>query len=408
MSSRPVILMKICMISLILVAISAVSVIPRSMAEAQSGRQQPQKKAEKKTEGQKEPGQGDNKSGEQQPDESLPALPRGTKDEPVIKLSTQVVSVPVTVIDKKTQRILYQLDKKNFTIYEDGIKQVVTNFSRGDGPITVVLLLDNGFQNRYFSNYFDPSIAQEIFRSAAGFIQGFTKPKDFIAIVTFAMKVKVVQDFTGDKGRLMDAINLAYRDTLNFRESNIYDALSFVLLGGKAIQLDQENQGQMDYNGLEELEGHTAVILITTGIDTFSKINFDKALKIVSNAGVPIFTVGVGNLFYKKYEYLWPPETRLTFLQAFNGLGAFAERTGGLYQPMTFEGEIPTIMRNIENLLRTQYILGFVPSNTRRLGKERKIKVEVDVDGDGKPDNDKLEVRFRQRYYEPDDTPKKK
>jgi hypothetical protein len=143
------------------------------------------------------------------------------------------------------------------------------------------------------------------------------------------------------------------------------------------------------------------------GIDTFSRITYDKALKIASGAGVPIFTVGVGNLFFKKYEQYLSPETRLTFLQAFNSLKAFAERTGGAYFDMTFEGQIPNIMRNIELLLRNQYSVGYVPSNTRSEGKDRKIKVEVDVDGDGVPESKTLELSYRQRYTEPG-TPVKK
>src|SRR5262249_43727552 len=151
----------------------------------------------------------------------------------------------------------------------------------------------------------------------------------------------------------------------------------------------------------EEVEGHTAVILITTGVDTFSKITFDKAMKIVAGAGVPIFTVGVGNLFFKKYGDNLPPTQRMTWLQAQNELETFARLTGGAYMPMTFEGEIPSIMQSIANLLRNEYSIGYVPSNTRAEGKERKIKMEVDIDGDGKPDNARLDLRYREKYIEP-------
>ena len=217
--------------------------------------------------------------------------------------------------------------------------------------------------------------------------------------------MKVIQDFTGDGGRLFQAVVAAYRDTLNFSEANIYDSLSFVLLGGKAIQLFEEEAGESEYTGLEEIEGHSAVILITLGIDTFSKLTYDNAMKIVARAGVPVFIVGVGNLFFKKYEHMMPPEQRLTFLQAYNGLNTFAKLSGGAYFPMTFEGEIPSIMQSIQAMLRSQYSLGYSPSNTRREGKERKIKVDVDIDGDGQPDTKQLDLRFREKYYEPDDNP---
>src|SRR5262249_15788478 len=140
------------------------------------------------------------------PQEPAPPMPQEGKDEPRIKLSTQVVNVEVTVIDKKTHKLYTNLGKQNFTIYEDGIKQEITNLAPADGPATVTLLLDNGFHNRYWANYWTPSNTQEIFQSAAGFIQSFVKPHDFVSLVTFSMKPKVIQDFTGDRQRLYQAL----------------------------------------------------------------------------------------------------------------------------------------------------------------------------------------------------------
>ena len=400
---KSIALARVAAVAVLLAALLAGS-IPSSRVSAQSGRQPPKKKVEKKTEEQKS-GQPPQQDPQEPP---APPVPKSLQNEPPIKISTQVVNVEVTVIDKKSGRLYNKLNQKSFTIYEDGVKQEVTNFRSGEGPMTAVLLIENSYSNRRWQGYYNPSFAQEIFRSAATFVQSFVKPEDHIAVVTYSMKPKVVQDFTGDSNRLFQAVVSAARDTLNFSEANIYDALSFVLQGGKAIQLFDEENGPSEYTGLEEVEGHTAVILITLGIDTFSKLTYDKALKIVARAGVPIFCVGVGNLIYKKYGDNWPPEMRLEFEQAKNGLGTFARYTGGAYFPMTFEAEIRDIMQSIEVMLRGQYSLGYSPTNTRREGKDRKIKLDVDVDGDGVPDNKRLDLKFRERYVEPDDNPKKK
>lgn len=386
-------------VAALLSALLTTSFIPRSNVAAQSGRQPAKKTVEKKTDQQK---------GAEQPQEPVPPVPKDIKQEPPIKLSTQIVNVEVTVIDKKSGRIYTNLTKKNFTIYEDGVKQELTNFSSGEGPMTAVLLLENAFNNRYWQGYYNPTFAQEIFQAAATFVQGFVKPADHVAVVTFSLRPKVIQDFTGDRQLLYQAVSAAARDTLNFSEANIYDALSFVLLGGKAIQLYDENHGESDYNGVSEVEGHTAIILVTLGRDTFSRITYDKALKIVSRAGVPIFCVHTGNLFYKKYGDQLPPETRLDFEQARNSLQTFAKYTGGAYFQMTFQSELPQIMQNIQAVLRTQYSIGYAPTNTRREGKERKVKLDVDIDGDGQPDNKQLDLRFRERYVEPDDNPNAK
>lgn len=393
---KSVSLIRTAIVAALLAVLLTASNFPRSSVVAQSGRQPEKKKVEKKT---------DEKKANQPPQDPLPPLPKDQKGEPPIKLSTQVVSVDVTVIDKKSGRLYTNLTQKNFTIYEDGVKQETTNFATGDGPMTAVLLLENNYRNRRYSNYYDPTFAQEIFLSAATFVRSFVKPDDHVALVTYSMKPKVVQDFTGDSGRLYQAVVAAARDTLNFSEANIYDSLSFVLLGGKAIQLFEEEGGESEYNGLQEIEGHSAVILVTRGIDTFSRLTYDKAMKIVASAGVPVFIVGVGNLYFKKYGDNLPPEMRLEFLQAQNGLNTFAKLSGGAYFPMTFESEIPSIMRNIELMLRSQYSLGYSPSNTRREGKDRKLKVEVDIDGDGAADNKQLTLYYREKYIEPDDNP---
>ena len=81
-----------------------------------------------------------------------------SKDDQAIKLSTQVVNVDVTVIEKKTGRLISNLTKKNFTIYEDGVKQEVTNFLSGEGPMTAVLLIENNFRNRRLARLFQPVI----------------------------------------------------------------------------------------------------------------------------------------------------------------------------------------------------------------------------------------------------------
>ena len=75
---------------------------------------------------------------------------------------------------------------------------------------------------------------------------------------------------------------------------------------------------------------------------------------------------------------------------------------------MTFEGQIPTIMRNIEILLRNQYSVGYVPTNTRSEGKERKIKVEVDVDGDGVTGNKTTRIELPAALYRAGPSPLKK
>jgi VWFA-related protein len=171
----------------------------------------------------------------------------------------------------------------------------------------------------------------------------------------------------------------------------MYDALKFVLRGGvgDSVVLEDNKSEKSEYAGLYEVNARTAILLIASGLDTFSKINFDEARKIVENSGVPIYIIGTGNLFLKKYDqYLDPgrggniggiPFDRMTMLQAQNTLKTFADSTGGKYFPVTFPGEIPSVLQSIQALVRNEYSLGYTPTNTRKEGKRRKILVKVNL-----------------------------
>lgn len=103
--------------------------------------------------------------------------------------------------------------------------------------------------------------------------------------------------------------------------------------------LEDSKVEKADYAGLVTVQGRRrAVILVGSGIDTFSKINYDDARKIAQNAGIPIYIIGTGNLFFKRYGDQLPATDgltgspgRMTFLQADNTLKTFAKETGGAY-----------------------------------------------------------------------------
>ncbi len=120
-------------------------------------------------------------------------------------------------------------------------------------------------------------------------------------------------------------------------------------------------------------------MLISSGIDTFSKLTFDKTRKILQQAGVPIYAIGLMQAIREwadAYGYMGPI-ARLDFLQADNQLRTFTKETGGQAFFPRFYGEFPSIFRAIAEALRNQYSLTYQPSNQARDGKFRKIKVEL-------------------------------
>jgi VWFA-related protein len=387
----------------LLVAVATSNLLVGGRTQAQAGRKSTEK--QKKNPNASGDPEEQRKQEEKKVDKSAPPA--------TITIGTELVNVEAVVYNKKNGQIIQGLKKEHFEIYEDGIKQEIENFSTPDAPLTLVLLLEYSklvdILGSPTGGYFEYGRV-EILRPAYEFVRGFVKPKDFISIVAYDIRPTPITDFTDDPSKLAAAINLLIRNNPAFTESNLFDALKFVLRGGKgdSVVLEENKSPTTEYAGLYEVNARTAVLLVGSGLDTFSKINFDQARKIVENSGVPIYVIGTGNLFLKKYDqYLDPgrgtnisgiPFDRMTMLQAQNTLKTFADSTGGKYFPVTFPGEIPSTLQSISALMRNQYSLGYTPTNTRREGKRRKIQVKVNL-GD-QIDPKLVVIQHRQSYVE--------
>lgn len=379
------------------------------LAFSQSRRQPPAANQKKN----KRPGEA-TQPGEKQEEPLPPDITGKPQDADKVTITTQIVNVDTVVYHKKSGQIVTGLKKGNFAIFSDGTPQVITNFSTPEAPITVVMVLEYSKWSELFgyaaSGGFDPG-TYEVLRPTAMFLSRFIKPPDdYVSVVAYDMRPTPLTDFTNDPRRINEVINLLLRNTPAFRESNLFDALKFVLIGGRgdSVVLEDSKTEKSDYTGLVTVQGRRrALILIASGIDTFSKINYSDARKITQNAGIPIYIIGTGNLFNKKYGDSLPATDslsgmpgRLTLLQADNTLKTFAKETGGAYFPYTFEGEIPGILNSINGLLRSQYSLAFNPGDVRD-GKQHKIKVSVDVNGDGVYDDKEYVIQARSVYNAP-------
>ncbi|HEX8920142.1 MAG TPA: VWA domain-containing protein, partial [Pyrinomonadaceae bacterium] len=356
--------------------------------------------------------------GTQQPTEQKEELPPDLNGKPqeaeVVAITTNLVNVDAVVYHKKSGQIITGLKQGNFAIFEDGVQKEITNFSTPEAPITVAMVVEYSKLSAAIgaagSGGYEPG-QYEVIRPMAMFLSRFVKPPDdFVTVIAFDIRPTPLTDFTNDPRRINEVINLLLRNNPAFSESNLFDAISFTLAGGRgdSVVLENSKKDTADYAGLASVQGRRkAMILISTGIDTFSKINYDKARKVAQNSGVPIYVIGTGNLFFKKYgDRLEPTDDllgnpgKLTFLQAQNALNTFAKETGGKYYPITFEGEIPNVLGQINALLRNQYSLGYNPGD-RRDGKQHKIVVKVDVNGDGQYDDKEYVVQSRLYYNAP-------
>lgn len=350
------------------------------------------------------PPAGENEKKNKRPDptnkkeEISPEDKAAIKDDEVLAIKTSLVNVDATVYQKKSGQIVTGLTKDNFAIFEDGVKREITNFSTPEAPITVTLVVEYSKLSSYLGQAvgggFDPG-KFEVVRPAALFLQSFLKPPDdFASVIAFDIRPTPITDFTNDPRRISQVVSLLVRNNPAFSDNNLFDAVKFALVGGKAdsVVLEDSKERTMMYGGMADVKAkRRAVILITSGIDTMSRVNYDQVRKVIQQTGVPIYIIGTGNYFFKRYEQYLPPTDsitgspgRLTFLQADNTLKTFAKESGGAYYPVTFEGEVPNALKGINALLRNQYSLAFEPDETRVSDKKKhKLEVKVDVDKDG-------------------------
>jgi len=350
---------------------------------------------------------------------------KNAKEEPgVIPIETNTVTVDAVVFNKKTGQIITGLKKENFSIYEDGVKKDISSFTTPDSPITVTLVLEYSKWSEIFgrpnTGPFEPGHYETV-RPVAQFLTQFIKPpNDYASVIAFDLRPTPITDFTNDPARIRDTINLLLRNYPAFRENNLYDAIKLALVGGRgdSVVLENSKEEKADYSGMVAVKAkRRAIILVASGIDTFSRINYDEIRKIIQSAGIPIYIISTANMFCKLYcDALDPTRVmpgmpdRMSFLQATNAMNTFAKESGGMHFAMTFPQEIPSYLQTINGMLRSQYNLAYDLEEKHEPGKKYKLEVKVDVDGDGQPDDKAYVVQHRPYVLTPggDDKPSSK
>jgi VWFA-related protein len=280
-----------------------------------------------------------------------------------IRVDVPLVNVPVMVTTKEGQ-FISSLQKENFRIFEDGVEQKITNFNVSEAPITAVLLVEFASTNYGFMI--------EALNASYTFAQTLKKD-DWAAVISYDLKPHILADFTQDKGEIYGA--LGQLRIPGFAETNLFDALYDTL------------------DRVDGIEGHKYVILITTGVDTFSKLNLDQITKkIKTTHDVTIFPISVGWAVREWYEThgmaaphgIGIPVGEMDYLQADNEMNTFARLTGGRAYFPRFQGELPEIFHQIGGDIRNQYNIAYRPSNAKLDGSYRKLKVDV-IAPDGGP-----------------------
>ena len=293
-----------------------------------------------------------------------------------IQLQVPEVVVDVGVLLQKTGQFVPGLKPDNFRIYENGVEQKIVGFKRVQAPVTALLLCE--FASRYFTFTFNI----DMLNTAWAFAQQL-QPQDYVALMTFDLNPHIILDFTQNKEEVQAAINnLANQVWMPaaFQETDVFDAL--------ANALDR----------LSRIQGQKYIVLIASGVDSFSKLTFDQIFKRVKDArNVTIFSISTGGLFRAITEGqpgMNAAMQDMTFLQADNEMRNFAAVTGGQFFQPRFEGELPDDISNIMAMIRSKYQIIYQPTEAKQDGSYRKLRVEL-VDAEGKP------LRFQDQKHHP-------
>jgi VWFA-related protein len=307
------------------------------------------------------PGPQGGSQSQQQGQAPAPAPAAPPQAPPVQGGVTIAVEVPVVTMDvvATTQHgdILTGLKKENFRVTDDGAPQTITNFAPTDAPITVVMLME--FSSRGYYDWF----AYQAKYWADAFLPNLQQ-KDWVALETFDMKMRVEVDFTQNKDEVRQAIYHLYFP--GFSESNVFDAILETV------------------DRLKDVKGKKAIVLLATGVDTFSKHTLDQTMKLLRQTDTTIFAVGLDRPYINFIESHGARGSHMNYLQGENQLKTFAQMTGGNAWFPQFDGEIPGIFQQVASFLRHQYSLSYSPTNGAKDGKFHKVKVEL-VAPDGGP-----------------------
>jgi VWFA-related protein len=286
---------------------------------------------------------------------SAPAFGQSTAHDQSLRVRTELVNVEVLVRQKQTGRIISNLIKNDFTVFEDGVQQTISHFSQERLPLSIVLLIDRAGCINAFN---------EQIRAATIAAFGQLQAEDEVAIMTFSSKVSLAQPFTRDRQLITDklmAVERQHHSEQHYFNAGIYEAATYM-------------------NKAANPAGRRAIIVLTSleaSID-FSKTSEKEALEAVLESGAIVSGVLVKTVGGRIEQGIrGKPTSVLRHLGLRAGsLKMFVEETGGELINAEPEKMHETLARLVNHLV-VSYSLAYLPTNSAHDGKRRRIRVQL-------------------------------
>lgn len=270
----------------------------------------------------------------------------------IIKIDTELVNISVRVVDRNN-RAINNLQEGEFKVFEDGKEQQIDFFSKSEVPTNYGIVVDNSGSMR---QQLDKVI------EAGKVLINTNRPDDESLIIRFVGrdKIEIQQPFTANKQDLNDALDNLY---IEGGQTAIIDA----------VYLAVENIDQYEKSKNAADRKRRALILVSDGEDRNSYYNEKQLFELLRESEVQIYVIGFtddlsgdGGFISKS-----PKDKARSFLTR------MATETGGKAYFPASPSELPNLAKEISNELRTQYSIGYIPSNDRKDGTYRSIKVQI-------------------------------
>lgn len=292
--------------------------------------------------------------------------------EPTIKVEVNLVNIFFNVRNKGGG-LVGNLEKSDFTVFEDGKQQEIKYFTREtDLPLTLALLVDvSKSQERLMDT--ERQAASQFFTSVL-------RKKDMALLISFGSDAELLQDFTESPQLLRSALN------------DLHLSVSVGGLGPGPVPTMDHPKGTILYDAVylaahDELMpevGRKAIVVITDGVDEGSHYNIEQAIEAAQKADTIIYSI----------EYYDPSAYGYGF--GFGGGGESAlkrmsEETGGELFKVDRRHTLQDIFQELQDALRSQYSLAYASTNTKRDGTFRRIEI--------RPTDKSYKVQARKGYY---------
>ncbi len=296
-------------------------------------------------------------------------------DDEVLKLDTEIVSIPVKVSDRQG-RFVSGLTKENFKILEDGKEQQIEYFSNEQQPFTVALILDMSYSAKF-------KIA-EIQLAALDFVSQL-RPNDKVMVVSFDLEIHILCEPTSDR----DVLQRAIKSTRIETGTSLYEAVDLVLnkklkgiTGRKAVVLftdgvDTTSSRAQDFGNLIDVS-ESDVLVYAIRYDTFAEVQAMKDKPVMQTPiptqrnPIPIPTIGMASDRGTTAE---------EYRKAEEYLQKMADRSGGRVYSADTPARLMDAFSKIAAELREYYSLGYTPKDESKNGKTHRINVRVDKKG---------------------------